>query len=109
MNSKYYHGRQPTCNILIKFTYLVSDDVKTASSTHAFGNIYYQLPALEQVRVVNRALKVSMMVLLAKIVVNVNFKDANYSRKRLILDAWLGPEAVVQRCSVKKVFLEIFL
>ena len=48
--------------------------------------------ALDQVRSVIRAIQTSMVVLLTNLVKNVWFKDVNYSHKRLILDAWLGPE-----------------
>ena len=48
------------------------------------------LSSLEQVRGVIRALQTSMIVLLAKIVSNVNLKALTILAKRLILDPWLG-------------------
>ena len=48
------------------------------------------LTALEQVRGASRALQKSMMVLLEKIVRNVNLKTLTSLAKRLILDAWVG-------------------
>ena len=48
------------------------------------------LSSLEQVRGVIRALQTSMIVLLAKIVSNVNLKALTILAKRLILDAWVG-------------------
>ena len=49
------------------------------------------MPVLQQVRGVVRTLQTSMMVLLAKIVSNVNLITLDILVKRLILDAWLGP------------------
>ena len=49
------------------------------------------MPVLEQVRDVIRALPTSMMILLGKIVSNVNLKMSTIFAKRLILNAWLGP------------------
>ena len=46
---------------------------------------------MEQVRGVISALQTSMIVLLAKIVSNVNLKALTIPAKRLILDAWLRP------------------
>ena len=51
-----------------------------------------KLPALKQVIGVIRALQTSMMVLLAKIVGNVNLKTSTFLAKRLILNVWLGQE-----------------
>ena len=48
------------------------------------------LSGLEQIRGVIRALSTSMIVLLAKIVSNVNLKALTILAKRLILDVWLG-------------------
>ena len=48
------------------------------------------LPALEQVRGVIRAIQTSMIVLLAKIVNNVNLITLTILSKSVILDAWLG-------------------
>ena len=49
------------------------------------------MPALEQVRGVISALQTSVMVMLVKIVSNVNLKTLTILAKRFILDAWLGP------------------
>ena len=49
------------------------------------------MEALEQVRGVISALQTSMMVLLTKIVSNINLKTLTILAKRLILVAWLGP------------------
>ena len=49
------------------------------------------MPALEQVRGVIRTLQTPMMVLLTKIVSNVNLKMSTILAKRLILNAWLSP------------------
>ena len=76
-----------------KLTYFdkahISDGVKTALSTHRLGNNY--LHALEQVRGEIRALQTSMILLLAKIVNNVNLITLTILAKRLILDPWLSP------------------
>ena len=48
------------------------------------------LSGLEQIRGVIRALSTSMIVLLAKIVSNVNLKALTILAKTLILDVWLG-------------------
>ena len=52
---------------------------------------FNSLPALEQVRGIIRALQTFMIVLLAKIVSNVNLKALTILTKIVILDAWLGP------------------
>ena len=52
---------------------------------------FNQLPPLEQVRDVIRALQTSLMVLLTKLVSNINLKTSNILAKRLILNAWLSP------------------
>ena len=49
---------------------------------------FNQLPTLEQVRGLIRALQTSMMVLLTKILSNFNLKTLTSLAKRLILDAW---------------------
>ena len=49
------------------------------------------MDALELVRGLIKALQTPMIVLLPKIVSNVNLKTVNYSHKRIILDSWLGP------------------
>ena len=67
MNSNYYHEHQR--NILRKFTYLmVSKLLYRLMDWETFN----QLPALGQVRGVITALQTCVMVLLAKIVSNVN-------------------------------------
>ena len=49
------------------------------------------MAVLERLRVIIRALQTSMMVLLTKIVGNVNLIKLTILAKRLILDAWPGP------------------
>ena len=46
---------------------------------------------LEQVSGVIRTLQTSMMVLLAKVISNINLKTLTILVKTLILDSWLGP------------------
>ena len=48
------------------------------------------LSGLEQIRGVIRALSISMIVFLVKIVSNVSLKALTILAKRLILDVWLG-------------------
>ena len=47
---------------------------------------------LEEVRGLIRALQTSIMVLLAKVVSNINSKMSTILAKRLIISSWLGPE-----------------
>ena len=49
------------------------------------------MSALEQVRGATRAFQTSMMVLLTKIVRNVNVKTSTILAKILIFNAWLSP------------------
>ena len=50
-----------------------------------------QLPALEQFKGVIRALQTFMMILLPKVVSNVNLKTSTILAKRLIVGTWLCP------------------
>ena len=83
VNSKYYHEHQRTCDILIKFTYLIASKL-----LHLLidWETFNQLSALKQVRGVIRALQTSMIVLLAKIVSSVTWKALTILAKRFILD-----------------------
>ena len=83
MNSKYHHEHQRTCNILIKFTYLMASILLYQLTDWETFNY---LSALERVRG-----QTSMMMLLAIIVSNVNLKALTVLARMLILDAWLGP------------------
>ena len=47
--------------------------------------------ALELGRGLIKALQTQLIVLLPKIVSNVDLKTVNYSHKKIILDSWLGP------------------
>ena len=49
------------------------------------------MSVLEQVSGIIRALQISMMVLLTKIISDVNLKTLTILGNRLILDEWLGP------------------
>ena len=49
------------------------------------------MSVLEQVSDIIRALQISMMVLLTKIISDVNLKTLTILGNRLILDEWLGP------------------
>ena len=66
----------------------MSDDVKTIQLITCVRSG----PACIRLGSVIRALQTSMMVLLTKLVNNVNLKTGTIFAKRLILDAWLGPE-----------------
>ena len=58
------------------------------------------MSALEQVGDVIRALQTSMIVLLTKIISNVNLKTLTILAKRLILDALLGPGRASADCYI---------
>ena len=49
------------------------------------------MSVLEQVSGIIRALQISMMVLLTKLISDVNLKTLTILGNRLILDEWLGP------------------
>ena len=51
---------------------------------------------LEQFTSVIRALQTPMMILFVKIVGNVKLKMLTILPRRLILDAWLGPDVPLQ-------------
>ena len=107
VNSKYYHEHQRTCTILTKFTYLMASKLLYLLMDWETFNL---LSSLEQVRGVIRALQTSMIVLLAKIVSNVNLKALTILAKRLILDAWVGqvPTSADWFIRVLKVKMESF-
>ena len=106
-NSKYYHEHQRTCNVLTKFTYLIASKLLYLLMDWETFNL---LSSLEQVRGVIRALQTSMIVLLAKIISNVNLKALTIFAKRLILDPWLGqvPTSVDWYIRVLKLKMESF-
>ena len=58
------------------------------------------MPPLEQARGVIRALQTSMMVLLAKVVNNIDLKISTILAKILILNAWLCPEYASADCYI---------
>lgn len=68
----------------------MSYDVKIALSDHGLGKIYLIAFVGTDQRSI-RAIQISMMVLLIKVVSNVNLKTSTILVRRLILDSWLGP------------------
>ena len=75
MNSKYYQEHQRTCNILIKFIYLM------------VSKLFYLL--MDGKHLINclRYDRSKVKILLGKTVTNVNLKTLTILTKRLILDA----------------------
>ena len=87
-----------TSEYLNIFDYVyMSYDVKIALSDHGLGNIYLIAFVGTGQRSI-RAIQISMMVLLIKVVSNVNLKTSTILVRRLILDSWLGPWSFLINC-----------
>ena len=79
VNFKHYHEYQPTCNILTKFKHLMASKLLYLPLD---WEIFIRLLALEQTRDAIRVLlQTSTIVLLTKIVSNVNFNASTILAK----------------------------
>ena len=63
---------------------------------HSIDQFNIQLPAIDQVRDVSRALQTCTMDLFAKMVCKVNLKTLTIATKSSTLDAWMGQNVPLQ-------------